>query len=89
MVSVEPLAKHATNFETSPTTGQRYAGKWTVKIPSLRTTLDVTAAPVLQEVPSHFPWSPGINEATASIRGTYEGRPVTGDAYVEQFGHWK
>lgn len=88
IVSVEPLAPHATNFETSPETGQRYAGKWTVKIPSLRTTLTVTAEPVLQEIPTRLPWAPGLNEAVASVHGTYQGRPVTGDALVEQMGHW-
>lgn len=39
VVSVDPLAKHATDFATSPTTGQRYAGKWTVEIPGLDSAL--------------------------------------------------
>jgi predicted secreted hydrolase len=88
VVSVEPLARHATNFQTSPATGQRYAGKWTVKIPSLGAVLTVTARPVLQEMEVGLPWSPGINEAASSTYGTYQGRPVTGEAFVEQYGIW-
>jgi predicted secreted hydrolase len=49
VVSITPLAKDATGFQTSPTSGQRYAGKWTVEIPSLKTRLTVTATPTLQE----------------------------------------
>jgi predicted secreted hydrolase len=89
VVSVNPLAKNATDFRTSPTTGQRYAGKWTVEIPGLHTSLVVTAQPVLQEVQAGLPFTPGINEAASTVTGTYQGKPVTGQAYVEQFGIWK
>jgi predicted secreted hydrolase len=88
VVSVEPLASDAGGFQTSPATGQRYAGQWTVRIPSLDTTLAVKARPTLQEivVPGS---SSGINEAASSVAGVYQGKPVTGKAYVEQFGNWK
>ncbi|MFF4120489.1 lipocalin-like domain-containing protein [Streptomyces sp. NPDC001714] len=86
IVSVKPVAKHATNFETSPTSGKRYAGRWTVEIPSLKATLTVTATPTLQEIQGP---GGGPNEATATVKGTYQGKPVTGRAYVEQFGNWK
>ncbi|WP_254641810.1 lipocalin-like domain-containing protein [Streptomyces sp. BV129] len=89
VVSVDPLAPQARNFVTSPTTGQHYAGKWTVSIPSMNTKLTVTAKPALQEIQANMPFTPGINEADSSVSGTYQGRPVTGQAYVEQFGHWK
>jgi predicted secreted hydrolase len=89
VVSVEPLALDATNFQTSPATGQRYAGKWTVKIPSLGAVLTVTAKPVLQELVFGPQAAPGINEAASSIRGIYQGRPVTGEAFVEQLGRWQ
>jgi predicted secreted hydrolase len=88
VVSVDPLAKDATDFQTSPTTGQTYAGKWTVRIPSLNTTLTVTASPVLQEVQAGVPFTPGINEAASTVTGVSGGRPVSGQAYVEQFGIW-
>jgi Lipocalin-like domain len=77
-VSVLPLAGHATDFATSPTTGQRYAGQWTVEIPSLHTRLTVTATPDLQEIQAGAPFTPGINEAASAVTGTYQGTPVTG-----------
>ena len=89
VVPVTPLAADATDFRTSPTTGQRYAGKWTVEIPSLNTRLTVTATPTLQEIQAHAPFSPGINEAASIVAGSYEGQPVAGNAYVEQLGIWK
>jgi predicted secreted hydrolase len=89
IVSVSPLAKDATDFATSPTTGQRYAGQWTVEIPGLDTRLTVTATPTLQEIQAHDPFSPGINEAASTVTGSYQGQPVTGRAYVEQMGNWK
>jgi hypothetical protein len=89
VVSVVSLAPHATDFATSPTTGQRYAGKWTVGIPSLRTTLTVTATPTLQEIQAKAPFTPGIDEAASTVTGLDQGRPVTGQAYVEQFGVWR
>ncbi len=89
IVSVSPLAKDATDFATSPTTGQRYAGQWTVEIPGLDTRLTVTATPTLQEIQAHDPFSPGINEAASTVTGSYQGQPITGQAYVEQMGNWK
>lgn len=89
VVPVNPLALSASDFQTSPATGQRYAGKWTVEIPSLHARLTVTARPVLQEIQYGSPISPGIDEADSAVRGTYLGHPVTGQAYVEQLGIWK
>jgi predicted secreted hydrolase len=89
VVSANPLAPRAADFQTSPATGQRYAGKWTVEIPSLHARLTVTARPVLQEIQYGLPLSPGINEADSAVRGTYLGHQVTGQAYVEQLGIWK
>jgi predicted secreted hydrolase len=88
IASVSPLAKHATDFATSPTTGQRYAGKWTVEIPSLKTNFTVTATPPLQEIQAHVPFSPGINEAASTVTGIYQGKRTTGQAFVEQLGIW-
>ncbi|MEA2590031.1 MAG: hypothetical protein QOH66_2958 [Actinomycetota bacterium] len=89
VVSVTPLTKDATDFQTSPTTGQRYAGKWTVEIPSLKTRLTVTATPTLQEIQAKQSFSPGINEAASTVTGSYQGEPIAGKAYVEQVGIWK
>jgi predicted secreted hydrolase len=89
VVSVRPLAPGASGFQTSPATGQRYAGRWIVEIPSLHARLIVTARPVLQEIQYGSPLSPGINEADSAVRGTDLGHQVTGQAYVEQLGTWK
>jgi predicted secreted hydrolase len=89
LASVSPVARHATHFATSPATGQRYAGKWTVEIPSLKTRLTVKATPTLQEIRAGAPFSPGINEAASTVAGIYRGKRTTGQAYVEQFGIWK
>lgn len=88
LVTVEPLAGHARDFRTSPTTGQRYAGRWTVGIPALGASLTVTAQPVLQELYAQETFTQGVNNAAATVRGTYQGRPVSGKAYVEQLGAW-
>lgn len=88
VVSVDPLAPGASRFQISPTTGQRYAGRWTVVIPSLKARLTVTATPVLQEIQADVPFSPGIDEAAAGVTGAYQGRHVAGKVYVEQLGHW-
>jgi hypothetical protein len=87
VVSVDPLAPGVTHFQISPTTGQRYAGKWIVKIPSLNTTLTVTATPTLQEIQAGP--SRGINEGASTVTGIYQGKPIIGKAYVEQLGTWK
>jgi Lipocalin-like domain len=89
LASVSPLAKRASHFATSPTTGQRYAGKCTVEIPGLKTTLTVTATPTLQEIRANAPFSPGIDEAASTVTGTFQSKCTTGQAFVEQFGIWK
>ena len=86
VVTVRPLADSATDFGTSPTTGQRYAGRWTLEIPALKTRLTVKATPTLQEVDG--PQQLGPNEAASTVTGRYRGEQVTGRAYVEQFGNW-
>jgi len=89
VVSVNPLGKNASEFRSSKTTGQRYAGKWIVEIPSLHLALTVTAKPVLQEIQVGVPFTPGINEADASAIGSYRGKSVSAEVNVEQFGVWK
>lgn len=89
IVTVRPLAPHATDFQTSPLTGQRYAGKWLVEIPALHTSLTVTARPVLQELHAEASFTQGVNNSAATVRGTDHGHPVTGKAYVEQLGTWR
>jgi hypothetical protein len=55
----------------------------------LQARLTVTASPTLQEIQAGVPFTPGINEAAATVTGMYQHMPVTGKAYVEQLGIWK
>jgi hypothetical protein len=49
----------------------------------------VTATPTLQEIQANAPFTPGIDEAASTVTGVDQGQPVTGQAYVEQFGIWR
>jgi hypothetical protein len=88
--SVDPLAPDATDFATSSATGQRYARKRLVKIPGVNARLTVsTSVQTLQESPNVLPGvTKGADESDALTTGTFQGLPVTGDAWTEQFGHW-
>jgi predicted secreted hydrolase len=85
IVAVNPLAGGTSEFWTSPTTGKRYGTRWTVNIPALDASLTVVAQPQGQEVQSYG----GVYEGAASVTGWYRGKPVTGQAYVEQLGNWR
>jgi hypothetical protein len=60
-----------------------------VNIPALDASLTVVAGPQGQELQ----WGEGtlesIYEGASSVTGRYRGKPVTGQAYVEQFGDWR
>jgi predicted secreted hydrolase len=86
IVAVEPLAATTSDFWTSPTTGQRYGTRWTVKIPALNASLTVVAEPQGQERLGAFG---GTYEGAASVTGRYRGKPVIGQTYVEQNGNWR
>jgi predicted secreted hydrolase len=85
IVAVNPLADTTSGFWTSPTTGKRYGTRWTVTIPALGAGLTVVVQPQAQEVQAFG----GIYEGAGSVTGRYDGKPVTGQVYVEQFGNWR
>ncbi len=85
IVAVNPLADTTSGFWTSPTTGKRYPTRWTVNIPALDANLTVIAQPQGQEIQAYG----GIYEGASSVTGHYRGKPVTGQAYVEQLGNWR
>jgi predicted secreted hydrolase len=85
IVSVNPLAEHTSGFWTSPTTAKRYGTRWVVSIPALNASLTVVARPQGQEIQADG----GIFEGASSVTGQYRGKPVTGQAYVEQLGDWR
>ena len=86
VAAVEPLADDATRFWTSPTTGERYPTRWTLRIPALdtRLTVRITGNPA-QEI---ILGGNGRLEATAVFEGTYQGSRVTGKNFAEMFGDW-
>ncbi|TCC49541.1 hydrolase [Kribbella pittospori] len=86
VVAVEPLADTTSGSWTSPTTGNRYGTRWTVNIPALDASLTVIAQPQAQERLGAFG---GTYEGASSVTGRYRGKPVTGQAYVEQNGNWR
>jgi predicted secreted hydrolase len=72
---------------TSPHTGGVYPSGWIIDIPGEK--LHLTATPVLKDqalpVPQPYPvayWEGGI-----TITGTRDGRPITGQGYVELTGY--
>jgi predicted secreted hydrolase len=89
IVAVNPLADGTSGFWTSPATGKRYGTRWIVNIPALDARLTVVAQPQGQEIQ----WSSwlfnGIYEGASSVTGQWRGKPVTGQAYVEQLGDWR
>src|SRR5262249_51785177 len=88
IVAVNPLADGTSGFWTSPATGKRYGTRWTVTNHPRDASLTVAAQPEGKEIQ----WSSwvfkGIYEAASSVTGRSRGRPVTGQAYVEQLGNW-
>lgn len=85
IVAVNPLAGGTSGFWTSPATGKRYGTRWIVNIPALDARLTVVAQPQGQEIQA----SGGIFEGASGVTGRYQGKPVTGQAYVEQLGNWR
>lgn len=83
IAAVRPLALGAGAFWTSPVTRKTYPMRWRIDIPALRSRLQVAVTgPKGQEFPN------GHVEATASVRGTHQGRTVTGTTFVEMTGDW-
>ncbi|MER7057918.1 lipocalin family protein [Streptomyces sp. NPDC000351] len=89
VVEVEPLARDASEPWTSPETGQTYPTRWHISIPHLRTELSmrVIGTPA-QEVETQTPEG-GYMEATAVFDGTYNGKKVRGENFVEMNGNWR
>jgi hypothetical protein len=60
-----------------------------VNIPALDASLTVVAQPQGQEIQANGGIFEGIFEGASSVTGRYRGKPVTGQAYVEQLGNWR
>ena len=89
IVAINPLADGTSDFWTSPATGNRYGTRWIVNIPALDASLTVVAQPQGQEIQWNSWLFKGIYEGASSVTGRYRGKPITGQAYVEQLGNWR
>ncbi|MET8471229.1 lipocalin family protein [Streptomyces sp. NPDC006422] len=85
VVEVEPLAPDTTGWWTSPYSNKRYGTKWKVRIPQLDAELNVSADATEQEVQAQG----GIYEGASTVSGSLGGKPVSGNAFVEQLGDWR
>ncbi|WP_329288481.1 lipocalin family protein [Streptomyces pseudovenezuelae] len=87
LAPVTPLADGAHRPWASPTSGNTYPTRWTIDIPALKSHLSVRLTGTdAQELTGGM----GARiEATASFTGTYQGKKVTGNNYVEMAGNWK
>lgn len=81
-----PLAETTGEYWTSEKSGNKYPGKWTVKIPEVQAELEVTPTKLDQEIAgqkglAHY-------EGASTVKGTYKGQPVKGYSYIELVGQW-
>jgi predicted secreted hydrolase len=72
---------------TSQASGARYPSRWRVVVPSL--SLDVTLRPLLadQELVTSQSTQVTYWEGAVEASGTQQGRPITGQGYVELTGY--
>lgn len=86
VVEVTPFSKYQAKKWLSPASGQNYPIEFTVNIPKLDATLQVTPYPVEQEIASdHI----SKYEAASQVNGTYMGKTATGFCFVELVGRFK
>jgi predicted secreted hydrolase len=71
----------------SSATGAHYPMDWSIKIPSAKLDLTVKSAFENQELNTKQSTGVAYWEGAASVSGTQDNRPVTGQAYVEMTGY--
>ena len=72
---------------TSPASGARYPVEWSVSIPSMAVKANVRAAFPEQELHTEASTSVTYWEGAIEVRGTQQGRPLTGRGYLEMTGY--
>ncbi|MGW0842421.1 lipocalin-like domain-containing protein [Streptomyces sp. NPDC002787] len=81
LATVTPVAGEASSFWKSPVSGNTYANRVIVNIPSLHARLEVKVTGAReQEV------YPGRVEATAAVNGFFAGQKVVGYGFLEEAG---
>ncbi len=65
--------------------GGRYPARWQMRVPSLQLDVDIEPRLADQELDT----STRYWEGASTVRGTRDGKPITGKAYVELVGYAK
>lgn len=77
----------ASEHWTSPRTGIRYPGGWTLSVPA--EGLELTVTPLIADQELQTPGTTGVTywEGLCRFEGTRAGQPVRGEGYVELVGY--
>jgi predicted secreted hydrolase len=71
----------------SPATQGRYPMKWTIRVPSLGIEAVTTTRLREQELKGRSGVSPSYWEGAIEVRGTRDGKPLSGSGYLEMTGY--
>ncbi len=71
----------------SPKSGARYPGRWRVTVPSLRLVVELVPTVRDQELITRSSTQVTYWEGSVAVKGSREGRPVSGVGYVELTGY--
>jgi len=72
---------------TSPHTGARYPVHWMITVPELAYKMDIRTDVADQEMRTPRSTNVSYWEGSIEIKGTREGKPVTGSGYLEMTGY--
>lgn len=86
-LAVGDVTVESTGTWTSPASRARYPSGWRIAIPSLALTFDLTPLVKDQELRTSRSTQVTYWEGAVSVSGTQQGRPVTGQGYVELTGY--
>ena len=71
----------------SPKSGARYPGRWRVTVPSLGLVVELVPTVRDQELITRSSTQVTYWEGSVAVKGSREGRPVSGVGYVELTGY--
>jgi predicted secreted hydrolase len=98
-VEMTPLAEDATDVWESPLSGRKFPTRWVVRFPAVDAVFNVeVAGPKDQEMmcaaAAQRADKKALNnleynyQAAINVKGTYQGKPVTGFGHMEHVGAW-
>lgn len=80
---------HPMGHWTSPATKAVYPSGWQVSVPSQKLSLTITPLFKNQELVTRASTNTAYWEGACTVTGTFKGRPIQGEAYVELTGYDK